>query len=432
MKIPEKAPDWREILPEVFTLSSDTVDLLNKANKEYLYWDKLKHKPMPKGIKPEEAWAIVKTSRSANRKTPFLETINSEYFNYWIPSHAQQQLHLIDRGMEKVIAGALEGQTANEYQLNSIIEEAITSSQIEGAATTRPIAKEMLRTERKPKDHSEKMILNNFRTINKLKDFLDEPLSPKLIKEIQKSMTENTLEETAWAGEFRTEQNEVRDSDQKVLFTPPPHTEIEHRINLMCDFINADHEETFTHPVIKGIILHFWIAYVHPFMDGNGRTARALFYWYMLKHNYPNFEFLAISGVIKKKRTQYLKAFLYSEIDDNDMTYFIMFHLNAIEEALDDVVKYIKEKKQEKQSSMDFLKSYPSLNNRQLSLLANALEKPDETYTFDKHANVHGIVRQSARTDLLGLKDLGLMLMHKEGRKFVFTPAPGLDGMLRG
>jgi hypothetical protein len=42
----------------------------------------------------------------------------------------------------------------------------------------------------------------------------------------------------------------------------------------------------FIHPVMRAITLHFWLAYDHPFCDGNGRTARALFYWSMLKQGY--------------------------------------------------------------------------------------------------------------------------------------------------
>ena len=56
----------------------------------------------------------------------------------------------------------------------------------------------------------------------------------------------------------------------------------------------------FIHPVMRAITLHFWLAYDHPFCDGNGRTARALFYWSMLKQGYWLFEFISISSVINQ------------------------------------------------------------------------------------------------------------------------------------
>ncbi len=437
MKIPEKAPDWESIYKkqsyeDIISLRFSLLDEIKEANNKYLYWDKIKYLPMAEGIKPEEAWAIIKNSRQGSEQyLPINIKGKGKHFSYWLPVVAQKSLHLIDRGMEKVLAGALEGQTAKEYQLRSVMEEAIASSQIEGAATTRAVAKEMLRTKRKPLDYGEKMILNNYQTISKLKEYIEKPLSPELIKEIHASITKDTLEETSEVGVFRTEQNEVQDMDNKVLHVPPPPEDVGQLVDNMCWFANEEDVNGFTHPVIKAIILHFWLAYVHPFMDGNGRTARALFYWYMLKHDYPLIEYLSISSVINKKRTQYLKAFLYSELDDNDMTYFIMFHLKIIQEALEDVVEYIKRKKLEAKAVDYLYAKFPTLNHRQWPIIISALVKPDEKYTIEKHMNTHGTARQTARTDLLELNELGLLDMRKEGRKFVFTPVADLAEKLR-
>src|SRR5205814_10028127 len=52
------------------------------------------------------------------------------------------------------------------------------------------------------------------------------------------------------------------------------------------------------HPMVRSMILHFWLAYDHPFVDGNGRTARALFYWSMLRNGYWMFEYITISKII--------------------------------------------------------------------------------------------------------------------------------------
>jgi Fic family protein len=161
-------------------------------------------------------------------------------------------------------------------------------------------------------------------------------------------------------------------------------------------------------------------------MDGNGRTTRALFYWYMLKHKYWLFEYLSISTVIFSARTQYYRSFLYSEIDDNDATYFVVYNLKAIHAAIERLNEYIERKQREKKASLRFAAKYPALNLRQRTLLAGALEKPEEIFIIEKHSRVHGVTYQTARTDLLGLKDMGLLDMHKEGKKFVFRPAGDL------
>ena len=126
------------------------------------------------------------------------------------------------------------------------------------------------------------------------------------------------------------EEIHVADIDGRtVLHIPPKAGDVPELMASMCDFANTNGEDAFVNPVVKGIILHFWLAYVHPFMDGNGRTARALLYWYALKHRYWLFEYLSISTAILNARAQYYRSFLYSEIDDNDVTYFIYYKLRA-------------------------------------------------------------------------------------------------------
>ena len=309
--------------------------------------------------------------------------------------------------------------------IRSLVEEAISSSQIEGAVTTRVVAKEMLRTGRKPKDRSEQMIYNNYRSMQMIKRHLSEPLTIDLIKKIHASMTENTLEVPSWAGRFRTPEDEdihVFDNDGQILHVPPKAADVLASMENLCNYANGNREDEFANPIIKGILIHFWLAYVHPFMDGNGRTARALFYWYMLKHNYWLFEYLSVSTAILSARAQYYRSFIYSEIDDNDATYFIVYNLKAIHKALELLNEYIERKQKEKKNAYRFAVKYPALNLRQRALLASALEKPEEIYTIETHANVHGVTYQTARTDLLALKDMGLLEMRKEGKKFIFRP----------
>lgn len=197
----------------------------------------------------------------------------------------------------------------------------------------------------------------------------------------------------------------------------------------LCEFANSDNEE-FVNPVIKGILLHFWLAYVHPFMDGNGPVARALFYWYVLKHRYWGFEYLTLSTAILDNRMQYYRSFLHTERDGNDATYFIVYNLKQIRRAIEMLDDYIQEKQQEKKQTYRLSAKYSSVNPRQRMLLASAFEKPNEVYAIETHANFHAITYQTARTDLLGLENMGLLRMRKDGKKFVFTAVPNLKEKL--
>ncbi len=430
MKIPEKAPDWKNLLRECLTpeLTTKTTDIVKKANSEYFYWDHFKYQPMPEGVTPKSAWVMVKTSRLFQTRHISLADSKGSPFGYWFPDCVLREIHYIDQqagGTILVDDPSVHSDEKQRYMVRSLIDEAISSSQIEGAATTRVVAKEMLRTGRKPRDRSEQMIYNNYLSMQMIKRHLQEPLTIDLISRIHSSMTERTLEVPSLAGRFRNAADEeihIFDNDGQILHIPPKAADVTALIEALCNFANNDSMDEFVNPIIKGILLHLWLAYVHPFMDGNGRTARALFYWYMLKHKYWLFEYLSLSTAILSSRTQYYKSFLYSETDDNDATYFIVYNLKAIHNALEILNAYIERKQKEKRNAYRFAVNYPSLNLRQRALLASALEKPKEIYSIETHSNVHGVTYQTARTDLLSLRGMGLLEMKKEGKKYIFRP----------
>lgn len=441
MKIPEHAPDWRKIFNKnqgaVIDDISSYAQLIAKANVEYVYWDKFKYQRLPDKVKPEDAWAALRLSRLMREvKSIPLYDEEGEAFTYWIPDSAQKELHFLDQntaGQILIDEPTLQSEEKQRYILKSIMEEAITSSQLEGAATTRVVAKEMLRSGRQPADHAERMIFNNYITITKIRDHLDEELSPELLLAFHRLISKDTLDSSDQEGRFRIEEDgdiRVYDEKNQVLHTPPPHSAISESVKRLCNFANTDDDEEFVHPVIRGILLHFWLAYLHPFVDGNGRTARALFYWYMLKRKYWLFEYLSISRIMRKAAVQYYRSFLYSEIDERDITYFIMFHLRAIRLAIDELRIYLARKQKEARKAIQFLKKQPNLNHRQRSLLVSALDRPERIFTFKTHIAVHGVVYQTARADLIGLLELGLLEMHKSGRKFTFTAVSDLKEKL--
>ncbi|MFH0983688.1 MAG: Fic family protein [Planctomycetota bacterium] len=354
-------------------------------------------------------------------------------FSYWVPDSALEELHKIDMELGGHLGSpsqAVNSADRDRYMIRSIMEEAIASSQIEGAATTRRIAKEMLKTGRPPRDKSEHMILNNYRTIRWLREHKDEPLTRDLLLGIQGRMTASTLDDADAAGRFRLPSEKIAvfdDRDGEVTHTPPPAEELEERLILLYDFANA--EETageFMHPVVRAMILHFWVAYDHPFVDGNGRTARALFYWYMLRKGYWLFEFLSISQFIIGAPVQYQRAFLNTETDEGDVTYFLMYHLQAIRRAREELYHYLDQQQKRNAELLRLLKFRPGMNHRQDALLAHAIRHDGATYTIQSHEGSQGVSYQTARTDLADLAKRGLLIEHKIGRRFHYTAPPDL------
>lgn len=406
------------------------------AEGRYRHWDELRHLPPPEGLTSEEWWAGLKFARSQTEREIPLEDRDGEPFRYSTPDSILKRLHEIDRdasGRIELPEAIASPQTKDRYVRSSLIEEAVTSSQLEGAMATREQAKEMIRSGRRPVDHSERMILNNYRAMQLIGQFKDAPLSPEVVFQIHERITGETLPPEARAPYLRQPGDDIAiyDEDDTLLHRPPVAEEIPQRLQAMCDFANRDPSDAFLHPVVKAILLHFWLAYDHPFIDGNGRTARALFYWSMLSQGYWLAEFVSISGILRKAPAKYARSFLYAETDENDVTYFIDAQLDVIRRAIDELHRYLKRKLTEVRATEQLLRASVSLNHRQTALLTHSLRHPGTRYSIAGHRTSHGVTYQTARTDLLDLEERDLLVKSRSGKMFHFTPVPDLDKRLR-
>src|SRR5690606_16287819 len=112
--------------------------------------------------------------------------------------------------------------------------------------------------------------------------------------------------------------------------------------------------------------------------------------------------------VIKKAPAKYMLAYLHTETDGNDLTYFLLHQLSVIKEAIHDLYQYLELRHRRVKETALLLKSpelQTNLNHRQLALLQHALRNPGMEYTVRSHQGSHGIAQQTARTDLLALSD---------------------------
>jgi len=387
----------------------DIKELLNSINDEYLYWDKIKYKKIPEDINHEDLWSAIKISRSLHSKTV---QFGSYEFNYNITDATQLILHNFDLNIGGQLGsiGLIPEDDKKQYLISSIMEEAIASSQIEGAVTTRKEAKEMLRKNKKPRTKSEQMILNNYFTIKHILDIQNQALTIEILLEVHRLISNQTLDEGSDEGKFR-ETNDVKVVDAidgEIVHVPPSYEEIPVLMKDLCNFFNHDDNTQFIHPIIKGCIIHFMIGFIHPFVDGNGRTARALFYWYLLSKGYWLTEYLSISRLIVRTKTQYARAYIYSEQDDNDLTYFIKYKLKTMTLAYDSLRRYMQRKISEKKKLVEFQK-LKGVNERQAQIIKWIYEEGDLLlYTKEVETRLN-ISNQTARVDLNGLVKLGYL-----------------------
>ena len=433
-------------LPDLLTRHGEKLfDVLRQSfeptvGDRYEHWDRLRHLDAPGAMNHEQWWLGIKLSRNSQYRQLPLRDIQGRPFVYMLPDRVQQALHRIDSQARGWIGSSEHVTNPNirdRFIVSSLIEEATTSSQLEGASTTRVVAANMLRSGRRPRDRSERMILNNYRAMGDIRRLRGEPLTIDAILRLHATLAADTLDDPDAEGRVQAPDDErvqVWDNrDQRVLHTPPPAGELPERMRDMVRFANRSVDDgPFLHPVIRAIVLHFWLAYDHPFQDGNGRAARALFYWSMLRHDYWMFEFTSISRFLAKAPARYARAFLYTETDGNDLTYFIVHQIEVILRALSEVETYIEKKIEQAREVERMLNRSTGLNHRQLGLLAHAARHPDAEYTIRSHTTSHRVAYATARADLFRLAELGLVEQRRIGRKtFVFHVPPNLETRLR-
>ena len=423
----------RDALPNILASS-----LYRGNEKQYFHWNELRRRKPPSDLSLEQWWFGIKIGRiSQYRSLPFTDQ-QGRPFQYVHTDRIIEILHEIDMwGGARIgdTQGAPTEEQRDTFIFDSLIEEAISSSQLEGAATTSQEAKEMIRSGQQPRGRHERMIMNNYLAMKQVRELAQQEIGLQDLLDLHRQLTEDTLDNLDATGRFQTPQDKrvciAEGNPRRVLYQPPPAEVLPGRVKEMLKFAHQPLGHSFIHPVIQAILLHFWLVYDHPFEDGNGRTARVLFYWKMLRSDYPLFGFISISAQLKKAPAQYRDSFLRTETDDNDLSYFLLHQLEVMQKAIRRLKKYMQRKEEQIKTVRALLKN-PVLNHRQETLLSHSIRHPHHDYAITSHAQSHRVSYSTAREDLLDLTKRGLMLKAARDKKTsVFRPILGLEKRLQ-
>ena len=422
MKVPEKSPAIGTVLSKPIDTSEDTIRYAKEYNDKYLHWDELKYREFGESDRIE-VWRMMKVMRFMSYRQVRIGDLLISY----TPSdnYIQRTLHEVDSRIASgfLTSDGIDSKRRIMLSVSSMMEESIASSQLEGASTTTKLAKKLLRSNLQPKDRSQHMILNNYRAMQLIKNRSNEPLTPDLILDIHRTITDGLMEVPETSGRFREDDSiAVRDVYEDITYhMPVGHEKIVGMVDDLCAYANDDTE--FVHPIIKGILIHYTLAYIHPFLDGNGRVSRALFYWYCLKNGYSMVEYLSISKVIKNHRQGYDMAYLLSETDDEDVTYFIRYNLKMISESIDVFDTYLKRKMREQEDTLEDLKGR-GLSYRQSQILKDMMRSGEPTSQYELSVKYQTTV-PTIRRDLVKLMDMGLVKASgKDGHRQLYVYDP--------
>lgn len=418
-------------LPDLCLLSDGAKERIKEINERYLYWSDVKFRADGTGLSAEGLWQAAKYFRQM-RDVPVW---HEHGLHFSLNNSMQRLCQRFDMdfggswGSMKLFPTDKRNQEL--YLISSIMEEAISSSQMEGAATTRKVAKEMLRKKLAPRDRSQRMILNNYQTIQFITENKDQPLSKALLLQVHALMTANTLDDGSMSGCLRDNDDIVVGDGitGEVVHRPPSYKVLDGFVDDLCHFFNSTDSDIFIHPIIRALIVHFLIAYYHPFVDGNGRTARALFYWYMLKEDYWLTQYLSISRIIYKTKSKYEQSFLHTEGDGNDLGYFITYNLDVLSKAFDELRRYLKKKQAEQRRTNRFLR-IGDVSPQQAEIIRMFYDEGDITLQAKDVAFRFGVSRVAAKGYLDSLAAKGILeKIRLDGRSQGYVKSSEFDAL---
>jgi Fic family protein len=443
MRFPQAPPPYLQLAASMIP---EKLEVLSRASPvlpdgRYPHWDELRFREPPTGLSVGQWWATLKWARRQSQTS--LAPMKSAYtvnFGFVPTALIQQTLHDLDRtNVARELLQALGNEDAiAEYRVRQLIEEAISSSVLEGARpTTRELARQLVRERRAPATRDERMIYNNWRAMKRIVQLRDEdrPLIVDDLLELHRILGEDALDVPEAAGALRGPEHNVlvEDIEGNVWHTPPPAAGLRSRLERLLQFAEGGHnvgDVTFIHPIIRAIIVHFWIGYEHPFRDGNGRIARAVYYWCMLRHGYEMAEFLSISGPIDRSPKAYYLAFAFTETDDGDLTYFVLHQLKVMREALAELSTHLNARAKRMAQLARSVAGFDALNHRQRAVLQHAIRHPTHSYTVEGHAESHRVHYQTARTDFIDLVKGGYFEARRIGKGKRYFPSETLPKRL--
>lgn len=369
----------------------------------YLHWDTLSQKQMPvQGINHKQWWQLLKAKRRA-RLQALPWTANGASC-YWVLD--DQLLKLLTQ-VERLLGSSLPAALGQTLPADNFIAEALASLQLAGGQIDSAAGLDLLCSGCPAALPVEQELLAQYQCLQQLST---EALTPERL------LTLNQALQASPSGTWRSAAYALQ-RDGQTVFNAPEAQEVAQGLVSLCEFANEDelNAERYMHPLLKAIILHYQLAYLHPFNDANGRTARAIFYWQMQRAGYSLAPLIALSERLLSAQDDYFRSFLYTQSDANDVTYFLIAQLSAVLSA----IEQYQQRQQEQNTQMQALP--PKLTLRQQHILAEMQQAPSRQYRLAHYQQRMQITYETSRTDLMKLAKQGLAQKHKVGKAFVYS-----------
>jgi len=299
-------------------------------------------------------------------------------------------------------------------QKEALVLESHYSTHIEGTALSLEQARKILNGNKVEgvREDDKKELLNYRKAMDFVSKYLgkEDPMTEGLIREIHKILVKGVRGGRAEPGEYRAVQNYVINSRTKeIIYTPPPPLEVPHLVRGFVVWSNKDKDIS---DILAAGIAQFQFVHIHPFLDGNGRTARLLSTLILYKTGYDFKKLFTLSEYYDKDRPAYYEAIQSVRENNMDMTFWLEYFVEGLRSQMNS----IKEKSQRiiKYDSVLQRASSTGLLERQIKALRFIIQ--NESISRSEYVEKFKVSLRTANYDLSLLETKGLIKRIGTGR----------------
>jgi len=313
----------------------------------------------------------------------------------------------IERARGFLEAAKLSEEWIAEMQHRALVLEAHHTTHIEGTRLTLEQSERLLAGKEVPEADPEdaRELLNYREAFDLVAGYLGsgQPITEALIREIHRRLVRGVRGDAAAPGEYRKVQNYVVNSATgETVYTPPPAHEVPHLMRELVVWLGSERE---TNMALVAGLAQFKLVHIHPFLDGNGRTARLLSTLCLYRSGYDFKRLFTISEYYDRDRSAYYRAIQSVRERGMDMTGWLEYFTEGLATQMHEV-----QERGERVIRRDVILAKArkaGVKDRQLSVLAFLLNQGKGTIAECEKAL--GENRRTLQRDLNLLLDKGFV-----------------------
>lgn len=268
---------------------------------------------------------------------------------YSITNKILKSIGVIEACKEVIENAPLVPSFEKQFQGDAIIRTIYHGTHIEGNDLTLIQTKKILEGQEvygRPRDVQEVI---NYRNVVKYLDELSggsEPYNVEMLTKMQGLTTYRVVPEDK-IGVLRKSQVVIKEEGTgNVIFTPPPFVEVPYLLDDFMEWLNSA-EAREIHPILRAAIAHYVLVAIHPFVEGNGRTARAFATLILIREGYNIKRFFSLEEHFDRDLAGYYESFFNvdkqsKDISERDLTVWIEYFTNVVAIELEKIKDKVK------------------------------------------------------------------------------------------